>query len=118
MLHTIGLDTPFDVLFLYFWEPGDIPYWDGSRKILTCLDFMTVFRPVSASGLKGIISDQIARWDFGNLFVLFGIPKIIAVDSDGFFSGMFNKTFQETLLIPVHTIERVKNKAIGNEGFN
>ena len=37
----IESDTPFDVAFMDFWGPGDIPYWDGSLKILTCLDFMT-----------------------------------------------------------------------------
>ena len=43
MLHTIESDTPFDVVFIEFWEPGDIPDRDGSRKILTCLDCMTLF---------------------------------------------------------------------------
>ena len=32
---------------------------------------------------------------------------MIVVDADGLFSGMFKKTFQETLLIPVHAFERV-----------
>ena len=43
MLHTIYPDTPFYVVFLDFWEPWDIPDWDGYRKIITCLDFMTGF---------------------------------------------------------------------------
>ena len=30
---------------------------------------------------------------------------------------MFKKTFQETLLIPVHEVARVSLKAIINEGF-
>ena len=41
LLHTIDSDTPLDVVFLYFWERGDIPYRDGSHKILTHLDCMT-----------------------------------------------------------------------------
>ena len=43
---------------------------------------------------------------------------MIVVDSDGLFPGMFKKTFQETLLIPVHEVERGKYKAIINEGFH
>ena len=43
MLHTIYPDTPFYVVFLDFWEPWDIPDWDGYRNIITCLDFMTGF---------------------------------------------------------------------------
>ena len=60
--------------------------------------------------MKEITSDQAARWAFGNFFVLFGLPKIIVVDSDGIFAGMFKKTFQETLLIPVHAVARSNQK--------
>ena len=48
----------------------------------------------------------------------FGIPKIILVDADGIYSGMFKKNFQETLLIPVHSVSRGNHKEIINEGFN
>ena len=48
----------------------------------------------------------------------FGIPKIIVVDADGIFSGMLKKTFQETLLIPLHLVSRGNNKEIINEGFH
>ena len=37
----------------------------------------------SPIGLKEIIPDQAEKWDFGNFFLLFGIPKMIIVDSDG-----------------------------------
>ena len=60
-LQTIDSDIPFDVVFMYFWEPGDIPDQDGSRKILTCLDFMKIFRLGESIGLKEITSDQ-AAW--------------------------------------------------------
>ena len=43
---------------------------------------------------------------------------MIVVDADGLFSGMFKKTFQETLLIPVHAFSRGNQKAIRNEGFH
>ena len=33
------------------------------------------------------------------------------------FSGTFKKTFQKTLLIPVHAVARVDHKSIRNEGF-
>ena len=43
---------------------------------------------------------------------------MIVVDADGLFSGMFKKTFQETLLIPVHSFSRGNHKAIINVGFH
>ena len=85
MLHMIELDTPFDVVFLYFWELGNIPYWNGYRNILTCLDCMKGFWLEEASGLKEITSDQVSRWDFGNVCVPFGIPKMIVVGADELF---------------------------------
>ena len=42
---------------------------------------------------------------------------MIVVDADGIFSGMFKKTFQETLLIPVHAVARRNHKEIINEAF-
>ena len=40
MIYTIELGTLFDVVFLDFWEPGDISYRYGSSNILTCLNFI------------------------------------------------------------------------------
>ena len=106
LLQTIGSDTPFGVVFLDFWGPGGIPDRYGSRKILTCLGCMTGSGLRAATELKEITSDQAARWDFGNFFVPFGIPKMIVVDADGLFAEMFKKIFQETLLIPLHAVTR------------
>ena len=85
LLQTIDSDTPFDVVFLYFWEPGEIPYLDGSRRILKCLYFMTGFGLAAATGMKEVTSDQAAQWSFRNFFVPFGLPKFIVVDADGIF---------------------------------
>ena len=63
LLQTIKSDTAFDVVFLDFWEPGDIPDQDISRKILTSLDFMTGFGLAEATGMKYITSYQAAQWD-------------------------------------------------------
>ena len=117
-LQTIDSDTPFYVVFLDFWEPGDIPDQDGYRNILSCLDFITAFGLEADTGMKEVTSEQAARWDFGDLFVPFGIPKMIVVDADGLFPGMFNNTFQDTLLIPVHAVARGNHKEIINEGFH
>ena len=43
IIHTIESDTPFDLKFPDFWDPGDISNRDGYCKILTLLDCMTRF---------------------------------------------------------------------------
>ena len=106
LLHTIELDTPFTVVFLDFWEPEDIPDWNGSRNILTCLDCMIGFGLGPYTGMKEITSYQATQWNFGNLFVPFGLQKMIFADVDFLLAGILKKTFQETLLIPVLTDAR------------
>ena len=58
MLQTIDSDTPFDMVFIDFWEPGDITDQDVSHKILTCLDCITRSGIVEDSVLEEITSDQ------------------------------------------------------------
>ena len=94
------------MVFIDFWDLGKIPDRDGFRKILTFMDCMIVFGIGSVIGMKEITSYQAARWDFGGFFVPFRLPKITVVGADGIFSGMSKKTFQETLLIPVHAVAR------------
>ena len=79
---------------------------------------MTAFGLGAANGLKEIKSDQASRWDFGNFFVPFGLPKMIVVNASGRFSGMFKNNYQETLLISVHSVARGNHKPIINEGFH
>ena len=43
---------------------------------------------------------------------------MIVVDEDGLFAGIFMKTFQENLRIPVHAVARGNQKEIRNEGFH
>ena len=73
MFHTIDSDTPFDVVFLYFWGPGDIPYQDGSKNIIKLLDCITEFGIVEAIGLekihhtrshKGLLENSLFRLGF------------------------------------------------------
>ena len=61
---------------------------------------MTIFSLGSASVLKYITSYQVARWDFRNLFVTFGIPEMIVVDADGLLSGMFKKKIPRDITDP------------------
>ena len=42
---------------------------------------------------------------------------MIVLDADGRFAGIFNKIFQETLLIKVHAFESGKHKEMRNEGL-
>ena len=43
---------------------------------------------------------------------------MIVVDADGIFAVIFNKAFQDILLIPVHAVASRNHKAIIKEGFH
>ena len=64
------------------------------------------------------MSEQVAQWDFGNLFSPFGFPEMIVVDAHSLFYYMFKKKFKESLFIQVHSVERGIHKADINEGFH
>ena len=85
LIQTIDSDTPFDVLFLDFWEPGYILDWDVSHKIITGLYCIIRFGLGAYIGLKEITPDQVSLWDFGKLFVPFWLLKVIVVHADGIF---------------------------------
>ena len=78
------------------------------------MHFMKGFGLGAVIGLKETTSYQVAQWTFGKFLVPLGIPKIIVVDADGLFPGMFKKNFQDTLLIMVHSVARSNHKAIRN----
>ena len=61
IIYTIDSDTPFDVVFIEFWGPWDIPDQDGYCKIITYLSCMTVFVLAVAVGLNYITADQVTR---------------------------------------------------------
>ena len=75
MIRTIKSDTPFYVVFIDFWEPGDILDWDVHFKIITCLDCMKIFGIGEASGLRQSTPHHVAQWDFRKLFVPFGLAS-------------------------------------------
>ena len=52
--------------------------------------------------------------EFWNLLCPILDSKIIVMDSDGLFAGMFKETFRRTSLIPVHEVARGNHNAIKN----
>jgi hypothetical protein len=43
ILQAMETQSPFDVLFLDVWTPGDLPAQWGALKVLTCLEGMSSF---------------------------------------------------------------------------
>jgi hypothetical protein len=116
LIHSLACDEPFDVIHLDLWSPGDICDKDGNVKVLTCLDSMTGF--AMAAFLQGEINaTKVANAIVSTLFVSIGLPRLIVVDADGVFAGVFVQLFQ-LLQVPVYTVSRENHQAILNERFH
>lgn len=115
-LHTLSCDVPFDVIFLDIWSPGDIMDKGGTTKVLTMIDCMTSFAMVAF--LQGDINaENVANATLSSFFIAVGLPRLIIVDADNIFAGVFKQLFQ-LLMIPIHQVSRENHKAIRNERFH
>ena len=116
-LQTLACDTPFDVVFLDIWSPGQITDKEHNLKVITMLDCMTGF--AAATFLRGpaIDSQDVAMASFAAFFIPFGIPRLIIVDDDGLFKGVFQATFQQ-LQMPILPVSPENHKACRNERFH
>ena len=115
VLTAISTDTPFDVVAIDVWSPGDVPDRYGNVKALTSLDTMTGFASVAV--IEQVSSDIVARQCFASFFAPNGLPKLILVDS-----GSENKgallDMCNTLGIKCHTVSPEDHNGILCERFH
>lgn len=115
-LNALLCDVPFDVVFLDVWSPGDLPEKSGSTKLLTCIDGMTGFADAVDLPIS-VTAESVAVATFAGFFVRNGLPRLIVVDQDGIFKGIFKELY-ELLGIPVQPVSPENHKAVRNERFH
>ena len=111
----LGLETdaPLDIIFIEFWSPDNsIIKKDGAKKVLTYTCCMTSFAAV-AFVVWDINAEALAMLAMETLFGPFGLPKLIVVDAEGIFVGMFRQLLQ-SLGIPVKQVAWENHKSIRN----
>jgi len=116
-LQTLSCDTPFDVVFLDFWSPGEVMDIEGNVKLLTYLDCMTGFASGTFLSFEDTDSKAVANAAMAAFFTSYGLPRLLIVDADSLFAGTFLQLFQ-LLGIPVQAVSRENHKAIRNERFH
>ena len=113
----MACDIPFDVIYLDLWSPGVIPdKFSADTKVLTMIDCMTGY---GAAGfvLGEINAMKVSETALADFFMKFGLPRLIIVDADSLFAGVFKSLFAN-LLIPVVAVSPENHKAIRNENFH
>jgi hypothetical protein len=116
LLQSFVCDEPFSVIFLDIWQPGEVTEKDGSFAVLTMLEGMCSFA-ATAFLPQSITSETLADATFSTFFAHFGMPRLIVVDADSKFCGMFKVLF-ENLGIPVEAVSKGNHKAVRNERFH
>jgi hypothetical protein len=117
LLHTLSCDVPFDVVYLDIWSPGDMPDKYGNVKVLTFIDCMTGFAMATFLTQGDIDARTLADAALTAFFGAVGLPRLVIVDADSLFAGVFKQLFQ-LLRIPVDAVSPENHKAIRNERFH
>lgn len=107
ILTAISSDTPFDVIALDVWSPGDVTDRFGNVKALTSMDTMTGFASVAV--LRDAKAETVARTAFASFFVPNGLPKLILVDAGSENKGM---------LLDMCRILKIKHHMVAPENHN
>jgi hypothetical protein len=88
LLQSFICDEPFSVIFLDIWQPGEVTEKDDPFAVLTMLEGICSFAATAFLPQK-ITSETLADAMFRTLFAHFGMPRLIVVDADSKFCGMF-----------------------------
>jgi hypothetical protein len=102
-VQAIETQSPFDVLFLDVWTPGDFPAQWGALKVLTCLEGMSLF--AEAVSIDKADSTTISRAASVSFFIPDGLPKLVVFDVRSEFAGAMTKMCTN-LGIPFHTVAK------------
>jgi len=119
ILQTQASDEPFDIIFLDVWSPGDgVLSKDGKHKSVTMTDCLTGFTDFAFTNeSNGFNAEDMAELVLQNFFVRRGMPRMVVVDADGLFAGVFRAMCQ-ALLIPCEAVSRENHKANTCERFH
>ena len=115
VLGAISSDTPFDVIAIDIWSPGDVTDKYGNVKGLTSMDTMTGFASVTT--LQDATSETVARAAFASFFVPNGLPKLILLDAGSENKGMLIDMCK-TLKIKYHAVSPENHNGVLCERFH
>jgi len=91
ILQTQASDKPFDIIFLDVWSPGNgVLSKDGNHKSVTMTDCLTGFTDFAFTNENnGFNAEDMAELVLQNFFVQRGMPRMVVVDANGLFAGVF-----------------------------
>ena len=115
LIQSWPLLTPFAVISMDLWSPGDITSPTGVKHILNCMCDTTTF--VVRVAIKHANSSELAQAFMENVFLKFGLCLVVVVDNGTPFMYIFEQA-TKTLNIRLHRVAKRNHKAVGVEIYH
>ena len=119
-LKSVMAAAPFEIMAFDIWKPGDIPSFIQAGKsktssmLLTGIDTLTSF--AGAASLENASSVEVTRVLFEHFVGVFGLPKLIIIDSGSEFAGTLIATCQ-TVHMKYHTVQKATTRPHKSNDF-
>ena len=115
LLQSWPITTPFAIISMDPWQPGEISDYTGRNHLLNCMYDMTQFFVSVAT--EFITTSHLVRLFIECVLFKFGLCCLIVFDTDNKFKGVF-VSMADSLSIRMHVAAARNHKAVGVERFH
>ena len=115
LVHSWPITTPFAIISVDIWRPGDIRSSDGYRYLFNAMCDMTQF--VITVPTKRIDATEMAKLFMEGVLLKFGLCIMVVCDEGSEFRGEF-ESMCKILNIRFHTVAKRNHKAVGVERYH
>lgn len=115
LVHSWPITSPFAIISVDIWKPGDTTNIDGFKMLLNAMCDMTQF--IVSTPIKTSESTFLARTFMEHVLLKFGLCVMVVCDAGSEFRGHF-QAMCETLNLRFHLVAKRNHKAVGVERFH
>lgn len=115
LVHSWPVTTPFAVISVDIWLPGDIKNINGQKALLNAMCDMCQW--VVSVAITSTEASYLACMFMEHVLLKFGLCLMIVIDDDNEFRGIF-ESMCNTLRIKFHIIATRNHKAVGVERYH
>ena len=115
LMHSWPIATPFAIISVDIWSPGDIKNCYGHSKLFNSMCDMTEF--VICTAISNTEASYLARIFMEHVLLKFGLCLMVVCDDGNDFRGTFERMCK-ALNIKFHIVAKRNHKAVGVERFH
>ena len=115
LVHSWPVTTPFCIISVDIWKPGEVVNIDGYKALLNAMCDMTQF--VVSTPVKCLVAAHIARAFMEGVLLKVGLCVVVVVDEGREFCSLF-RDMCRLLNIKCHVVAKRNHKAVGVERYH